>query len=62
MRTILLSIALVVVVIGGAGFYWVSIRPSQIKMECAKSVNGFQPYDGQTKDERYQLCLHSKGL
>lgn len=52
-----------VLVVGVAGFYWMSIRPSQIRAECAKGLaNSFQLSGGESKDAQYQLCLHSQGL
>jgi len=57
-----LIILIVLIVIGGA-VYWFQWRPNQIRKECYRSSDwAMRAGSRQTFDDHYEQCLTSKGL
>lgn len=65
MKEIAISITILAFLIG-YGFYWFSIRPSNIRKECAQSAftgsNVIDRYRKTMNEEKYESCLKTHGL
>lgn len=63
---IVIGVILILGIVSG-WFYWFEWRPSQIKKECSKTYSYISLKlpglsNKLTPDEKYQRCLHDKGL
>lgn len=52
-------LVLVIVLILGALFYWFSVRPAQIKKECADLVYGYKSCENNEQFENFEECKKS---